>query len=200
LPDNKNKLARIISIIFIPPFFTLIVFTVFALNLETDSEKIIITLLTATTLGVIAPIALFFILRHKGKLIDKDASLKEERTFPYIVALGFYIIGLIILIFFDIHIVTTALWFCYISITIITILINRHWKISAHTMGAAGPVAAFTYLFGPVMLLFAIIVIIVGWSRIQLKCHTFSQVVAGAFLAFVSTYIQMYLIIKIFNS
>jgi len=199
LPDFKNKLARIISIIFIPPFFTLIVFTVFALYLETESDKIIIALITVITLGVIAPITLFFLLRHKGKLIDKDASLKEERTFPYIVALGFYIIGLIILILFDIHIVTTALWFCYISITIITILINRNWKISAHAMGAAGPVAAFTYLFGPVMLLFLIVVIIVGWSRIQLKVHNILQVTVGIIFAFASTYLQILFVVKWFS-
>ena len=200
MPDFTNKFARIISIIFIPPFFTLIVFTVFALYLETEPNKIIITLITIIALGVIAPITLFFILRHKGKLIDKDASLKEERTFPYLVALGFYLIGLAVLITFGINIVTIALWFCYISNTIIIILINRNWKISAHAMGAAGSVSSLTYLFGPVMLLFLIIVIIVGWSRIQLKCHTFLQVFAGSLLAFVSTYIQMYLIVELINN
>ena len=66
-------------------------------------------------------------------------------------------------------------------------------------MGAAGPLAAVTYVFGPTALLFAIIVFLVGWSRIQLKVHNFAQVMAGVILAFVSTYLQIYLIVCFFE-
>ena len=66
-------------------------------------------------------------------------------------------------------------------------------------MGAAGPLAALTYVFGPIALLFAIIVFLVGWSRIQLKVHNFAQVIAGVLLAFASTYLQIYLIVRFFE-
>ncbi|MFC2103026.1 phosphatase PAP2 family protein [Bacteroidota bacterium] len=128
--------------------------------------------------------------------MDADASLKEERTFPYVIAIIIYASGLIVLIASNINIISIAFWFCYISNTVITILINLKWKISAHAIGAAGPVSAMTYYFGPVALFFLIIVIFVGWSRIQLQCHTFSQVAVGIILALLSTYIQMYAIIK----
>ena len=65
-------------------------------------------------------------------------------------------------------------------------------------MGAAGPLAAVTYVFGPIALIFAIIVFLVGWSRIQLKVHNFAQVIAGIILAFISTYLQIYFIVKWF--
>jgi len=149
--------------------------------------------------GFAAPIILFVILRKQRKIVDLDASVKEERTTPFLISVGFYLIGLIILIIFHVNIISIAFWFCYISNTLVTILINKHWKISAHAMGAAGPLAALTYVFGPIALLFAIIVFLVGWSRMKLKVHNFAQVMAGVLLAFVSTYLQIYLIVRFFG-
>ncbi|MBE0571473.1 MAG: phosphatase PAP2 family protein [Ignavibacteriaceae bacterium] len=194
-----NKVARIISTLFVPPSFTIIVFTVFAFLLETESLKIVVTILVAFLFGFTAQIILFVVLRKRGKIVDLDASVKEERTTPFLISVGFYLIGLIILISFSVSIISIAFWFCYISNTLVTILINKHWKISAHAMGAAGPLAALTYVFGPIALLFAIIVFLVGWSRIQLKVHNLAQVMAGVILAFVSTYLQIYLIVRFFG-
>lgn len=196
---NQNNIARIISTLFVPPSFTIIVFTVFAFLLETESLKIVVTILVAFLFGFTAQIILFVVLRKRGKIVDLDASVKEERTTPFLISVGFYLIGLIILISFSVSIISIAFWFCYISNTLVTILINKHWKISAHAMGAAGPLAALTYVFGPIALLFAIIVFLVGWSRIQLKVHNLAQVMTGVILAFVSTYLQIYLIVRFFG-
>ncbi len=195
----QNKIARIISTLFVPPSFTIIVFTLFAFTLETESLKKIITILVAFLFGFASPIILFVVLRKQRKIIDLDASVKEERTNPFLISVGFYLIGLVILITFKVNIISIAFWFCYISNTLVTILINRRWKISAHAMGAAGPLAAVTFTFGPIALLFAIIVFLVGWSRIQLKVHNWAQVLAGTLLAFVSTYLQIYFIVYLFG-
>ena len=197
--NKTDKLARIISTLFVPPSFTLIVFTLFAFILETESLKKIITILVAFLFGFTAQIILFVVLRRRGKIVDLDASKKEERNMPFLISVGFYLIGISILIIFQVNIISIAFWFCYISNTLITILINKHWKISAHAMGAAGPLAALTYVFGPIALLFAVIVFLVGWSRIKLKVHNLAQVMAGVLLAFVSTYLQIYLIVRFFE-
>jgi membrane-associated phospholipid phosphatase len=196
---SSHKLARLISTVFVPPSFTIIIFTIFAFQLESESIKQIVTILTALGFGFIAPIVLFLILRKTGKLVDQDASRKEERTFPFLIAIVFYLTGLILMIIFKINFISMAFWFCYISNTIITIFINKSWKISAHAMGAAGPFAALTFAFGWIGLLMLPIVIIVGWSRIELKCHTIAQVTAGILLAFISVYIQMIVIVNYLN-
>jgi membrane-associated phospholipid phosphatase len=198
--ELKNKLARFISTLFVPPSFTIIVFTLFAFILETESIKKVITILVAFLFGFTAQIILFIVLRKRGKIVDLDASVKEERTRPFLISVGFYLIGLVILIIFNINIVSIAFWFCYISNTLVTILINRHWKISVHAMGAAGPLAAVTYVFGPIALIFTMLVMLVGWSRIQLKVHNFTQVIAGILFAFISTYLQIYLIVRFFGN
>jgi membrane-associated phospholipid phosphatase len=197
--NTTDKLARIISTLFVPPSFTIIVFTIFAFVLESDPLKNVITILVAFLFGFAAPIILFVVLRKRKKILDLDASVKEERTIPFLISIGFYLIGLVILIFFNVNIISIAFWFCYISNTLVTILINRHWKISAHAMGVAGPLAAVTYVFGPIALIFSIIVFFVGWSRIQLKVHNLAQVMAGVLLAFMSTYLQIYLIVHFFE-
>mgnify|MGYP000377179328 CR=1 FL=1 len=196
---NKDKLARIVSTVFVPPSFTIIIFTIFAFYLETDFTKILVTILVALIFVFISPIVLFLQYRKRGKIVDIDASIKEERTVPMSISLIFYIIGLIFLLVYKVNIISIAFWFCYISNTLITIIINKKWKISAHTMGASGPIAALTFVFGPVSLIYLVISVLVGWSRIQLKCHSFGQVMAGVIFAFISTYFQIYLIVSYFS-
>ena len=197
---NKDKLARIVSTVFVPPSFTIIIFTIFALYLETDFSKMLVTILVALIFGFISPIVLFLQYRKRGKIVDIDASIKEERTVPMSISLIFYIIGVIFLLVCKVNIIAIAFWFCYISNTLIAITINKKWKISAHTMGASGPIAALTFVFGPLTLIFLVISVLVGWSRIQLKCHSFSQVIAGGIFAFISTYFQIYLIVSYFSA
>lgn len=196
----SNKAARFISTIFVPPSFTIIIFTFFAFHLETETIQKLTTLLVSYGLGFAAPIILFFSLRNKNLVADADASVKEERTLPFSIAIVFYLAGLIILIYFNINLISIAFWFCYISNTIITIFINRYWKISAHAIGASGHFAVLIFLFGLSAAYFGIIVLLVGWSRIKLKCHTFGQVAAGTIFAFISVYIQMYFILKYFGN
>ncbi|MBV6421833.1 MAG: hypothetical protein DAHOPDDO_03115 [Ignavibacteriaceae bacterium] len=197
--NTTDKLTRIISTLFVPPSFTIVVFTFFAFTLETELTQRLITFLVALLFGFIAPIILFVVLRKRKKLADLDASIKEERTLPFVIATGFYLIGLIILLIFNVNIISIAFWFCYISNTMITILINKHWKISAHAMGSAGPLAAITFCLGPQMLFFSFITFLVGWSRVQLKVHTIAQVIGGILFAFISTYLQMYFIVRLFE-
>ena len=199
MKTTSDKLARFISTLFVPPSFTIIVFILFALVLETESLKRIVTILVALTLGFTAHIILFVIFRKRGRIIDLDASVKEERTKPFFISVGFYIIGLIFLIVFNVSIISIAFWFCYISNTLVTIFINKHWKISAHAMGASGPLAAVTFVFGPVALVFTLLVILIGWARVHLKVHNTAQVIAGILFAFISTYLQIFFIVKWFN-
>ncbi len=196
---TSSKIARIVSILFVPPSFTILIFTYFAFALENSGLQFTVTLIAAYTFGFAFHVMFFFYLRKKGKLGDNEASVKEERELPYLVAIFFYIGGLLLLIFAKVNIITIAFWFCYISNTFFIFIINRKWKISAHTMGAGGPLAAITYVLGPVGLFFSIILISIGWARVKLNLHNLSQVIAGAMLGFFSTYLQMYLIIHYFT-
>jgi len=195
----SDKVARIISTLFVPPTFTIIIFTFFAFNLENVLSKKIITILVALIFGFSLQIILFLTFRKKGKLVNLDATIKEERTVPFLISVVFYVIGILILIAAKINILSIAFWFCYISNTIIVILINKYWKISVHSTGASGALAALIFVTGPIGLLLGLLVFLVGWSRIKLKCHNFLQVAAGTIFGFFSTYLQILLILKWFS-
>lgn len=190
----KHKLARVISTLFVPPSFTIIVYFIFALSVEQTLKKSLIVFLVALVFGFLAPITMFVIMRKRNMISDNDAMIKDQRTLPYFIAIIFYAIGLLIMILTKVSIISIAFWFCYISNTIITILINKYWKISAHSMGASGAAAALFFVVGWSSFIAVIITILVGWSRIELKCHTLQQVIAGIVLAFVSVYVQMKII------
>jgi hypothetical protein len=197
---DEHFIARVISTLFVPPTFPLILFTIFAFKYENDPPKILISVLVTLTFSFLFPILLFIILRKQGRIANADATIKEERTFPFMVSVFFYSIGILILIKAQINIVSIAFWFCYISNTIFIIIINKYWKISAHMMGAAGPFAAVCFVYGLGALPFIFILLMIGWSRIVLKCHNIYQVLAGGLLGFASTFLQMQIITGIFNA
>ncbi len=190
------KTARIISTLFVPPSFTIIIFTVFAFTLEQNSINRFVLISTALVFGFILPVIMFASFRKKGLIADIDAKIKEERTFSFLISIIFYLTGLLILILYRVDIISIAFWFCYISNTLLVVVINKHWKISAHMMGASGPFAALLFVWGYAALPFIIIMVLIGWARIKLECHNLSQVIAGAMIAFLSTYAQIYLITK----
>lgn len=190
----KQKTARIISTLFVPPSFTLIVYLIFALTIEETFIKSTLVFLNTFVFGFILPIMMFVIMRKKNLISDNDALIKDQRNIPYLIATIFYLLGLVGLILSEANIISIAFWFCYISNTLITLLINKFWKISVHSMGASGAAAALFFVFGWSSFVMFFIVVLVGWSRIELKCHTLSQVLAGIILAFLSVYIQMKII------
>ena len=199
--NNKkpDKFARIISTLFVPPFFTFALFTYFAFIFEATTINKIIVISTAFTFGTLFHILFFLYQRKRGKLRDNDASVKEERGVSYLFAILFYFFGWLILFLSKVNPISIAFGFSYIFSTLFIFLINIKWKISGHAMGAAIPLAAIVFVIGPVGLWFTFILIIVGWARIKLKVHNLSQVISGALLGFFSTYLQMYLIIHYFS-
>lgn len=194
-----EKLARIISTLFVPPSFALIIFIYFSFKLENSALSRIIEIIVTLIFGFALQVILFIYLRNKGKIVDLDASIKEERTYPFLIATGIYFIGLLFLISFEINIISIAFWFCYISNTIIVVLVNKYWKISIHAIGASGGAAALYIVLGPAALLVFIIVLLVGWSRVKLNCHTPMQVIAGTIFGFCSTYLQIHYIVNWFS-
>lgn len=194
--DLRYKAARLLSLLFVPPSATIIIFTFFALTLESGNNTYVV-LYVSYLFGFILPIIMFIYLRKHGRIINSDAVIKEERIFPFTMGILFYTGGFIVFLANHVSPVTLSLWFCYISNTIIVIFITHYWKISAHMLGISGPLAALTYVLGWYGLLFSLLLIGVGWSRLYLKVHTPAQVLAGALMGFGSTYIQIYLIMQL---
>jgi membrane-associated phospholipid phosphatase len=153
-------------------------------------------ILIAVVFAFILQIASFIYFYKNNLISDIDANVKDERTLPYLLSIVIFIVGFILLLIIEASNISIAFWFCYISNTFLVILINKKLKISIHAMGVSGPLALFTFTLGIDALLFLPILVAVGWSRIKLKCHSLTEVVAGAVLGFASVFFQLYIFLK----
>jgi membrane-associated phospholipid phosphatase len=99
--------------------------------------------------------------------------------------------GFIVLNYLNAGDLVRGLMFCYMTNTIIIIVITKYWKISIHAAGVAGPLTALWIhgVHSPFVVIF--IVSILGWSRIILKAHNISQVLAGFILGSFLSGIQL---------
>lgn len=194
--NSLYKIARISSTLFVPPTLTLFSFSYLGLQFEPTIANQVVVISSGFLWTFLLPIIFFVIMLKKKKIINQDAEFKEERTFPFLFGLSLLLTGYFLLRMFNIQPLTLTFWFCYIINTSSIIVINRIWKISIHALGIAAPIALFSFIGSWIAVPLLFLLFLVGWSRIYLKCHTFTQVIAGGFFGFLSTYLQLYLFMR----
>ncbi len=175
--NNKKFWANVISYLFVPPTMNLAIFGYIALN-EKDSQMLIFA--TSLVFGVVLPIAVFVYLRKKKLIANDDATIKEERTLPYFIGALLTFAAMYIIYNYTGLSVAFYVWLIYFITTISIILINKFWKISAHTMGVSIPLGILIFFGSKLAIIFAIILFSVTWARLTLKVHTPMQVLTGA--------------------
>ncbi len=191
----ENKIARLISNITQPPVVSIPTFAIINYLLLGFNNSLTITMI-CWIFGAFIPITTSLILIKKMHT-DMDITDRTKRTLPLFFAICSYLIGFFVLLSMGAPALTTALMFVYSSNTLIILFINLSWKISIHTMGVAGPTVALTFLFGYSGLLLGLLIPLVMWSRVKLKKHTISQVLAGGIVGVILTYIQLYFILPL---
>lgn len=186
----QYKTARIISNIFVPPtnIFLLFVFLAIRENGSIQSQQIFYS---GLFLGLVFPIIFFVVLQKFGKIANVDATIKEQRTAPYLFGILLCAIGYFWLKAVLDSAIPSSIWLVYGINTVIILLINKFWKISAHALGVASPAAAVYWIIGAPGIFLIIPIIIIGWARLELKVHTKAQVFAGAIFGILSTVILL---------
>ena len=204
---KKLKIADTISIFTNPPIITIPLFLIICIILACDGTpftsgfkfnwtQFIITELISLIFASVLPMAI--ILHWARKLdTDKDISNREDRFVPLIVGVVSYLIGFIIAWILSNFLIVLIL--CYAVNTFIVMLITTKWKISIHTTGLTGPVAALIMLLGPIGALVGLLYPILIWSRFTLKKHTMAQAIAGGVFGLVMTVLEAYLYMDLLN-
>lgn len=194
---TKRKFARIVSNIFVPPSALLLLTIYFSQTLAFGRVEEQLIFWSGAGFGFILPIIFFVILRLTGNVGDTDATIKEERFLPYIAGIIFAFAAFWFTRYFELPYLVQIMWITYFINTIILLIINFYWKISAHAIGNFSPYAFVVYLL-PVKALFLIpLLLIILWSRLELKKHTPAQLAAGTLFGFGSTYLQILLYMKL---
>lgn len=185
------KLARITTNIFVPPVNTLILFVIIIFYQFESKQDQILALSVAFLFSFLLPILFFIWLRRKDLVADVDATNKEERTIPYLFGILLCIIALLISYYFWGFTLFSKIWLIYSVNTILLIAINKFWKISAHAIGMSAPIGALFFVFGQPSLIALVLLLYIGWTRLYLKKHTISQIIAGSIFGFFLTYLQL---------
>ena len=191
---TKQKTAKLISILFIPQTFTILVIPFLAFKYEPLFLQKWVVIFTALTFGFSLQILSYFYIIKKKKIRSFDETKNTERTIPYLVQISLYIIGLFLLLYFDVSYLLIVFWFSYIVNSFILVLINYKCKISSHSIAVAQHFALFVFLMNPVYWVFIPIALVVGWARIELNVHDKYQIIGGLVLGFVLTYLQLYIL------
>ncbi len=200
---DKTRLADKISTITNPPIITIPLFLIICVVLSFengafDFNKLIVLEMISLVFASILPMAIIVFWAKKLNT-DKDISNRQDRFIPLVIGIVSYFIGVLVSLALHADNFLTLLLLCYAVNTGVVLLITVKWKISVHTTGLSGPVAALILLLGPIGAVFGILYPIVIWSRVLLKKHTLSQAICGGVQGFFLTVLEMYLYMYLFN-
>jgi membrane-associated phospholipid phosphatase len=138
-------------------------------------------------------VALLF-LRSRGIIDSLSIDDRDNRLVPLLVGALLYFLGFLVTRAIDSPAVVYGLLFCYATNTLVVAVISIRWKISIHTMATSGPVAAVIATYGTRVWPLLLLIPVVGVSRLILRKHTVLQVIAGAFLGLILTWLQLTLL------
>jgi membrane-associated phospholipid phosphatase len=182
---RRLRVARLVGELLSPPP----ILAVLALVVAWDSSP---TLGMAILWGGIAavsasvlPYALILRGVRRGRLSDKNISLREQRIRFAGVAITSIMTGLAVLAAFDAPAEMVALQASIAVGVACGWVISLWWKISVHAAIAAGAATVLLLVFGPALLAVWPLVAVIAWSRVQVGDHTPAQVLAGVALGIV---------------
>lgn len=190
----SHFMSIVFSPIVVPTYGIIAVFMLSMFSYAPAASKWIITGIVFGITGVI-PAAAIYVLTKFGDVKDMALTRRSDRLFPYIItaacllACGFYL-------------TKTGLpgWVGYFYIgagiaTVINLIVNFFWKISAHGAGIGGLIAMFvilnhyglpSYNLWGWVIAAVIVAGLLGTARVWLWRHTPMQTIAGEIVGFLS--------------
>ena len=144
---------------------------------------------------ILIPTVLIRIYRIYQGRTRLDIGQKEQRMVPYLISILCYFACYYLMELLHIPHIISIILLIALFIQILCAIINVWWKISTHTAaigGVAGSIIAFSliFAFNPVWWFSLVIILagMVGTSRIILRQHTLSQVIAGFLVGLVCAF------------
>ncbi len=194
----KEKVAYIISAIFIVPIVALMVFLIMWYDNPTANfDDNIYYLVNSIIFFTIIPISAYIVVRLNPNL--KIGGRNIERKMAFIFGVIGYILGsLSLLIMKSPTKPMIVLYLSYLVSAIILAFINKFlkFKASGHACGITGPILALNFFTGLKMIWMFLLIPLVIWSRLVLKRHNIKQLVVGAAVSFFSTLLIMFTVYR----
>ncbi len=195
-----KSIAHVISTIFQPllmPAYGVMLLFLYTYFGVIYSHQFWLIITPILLFSFVIPATLIYLLYRLKIISDLSLKIRKERFYPYFITLLSYSIMMVYY-----HRMRMPTWFVMmiagsIAIMIIAIFITLKWKISAHMFGIGGltggamSVSYFVEHSNPYLMFMGLFILagLIGTSRLILRRHTLSQVVAGFLLGFSVSYV-----------
>lgn len=141
----------------------------------------------------VGPLAYIVIGVRLGTFSDMDVSRRSERLGPFVFGLGSVLLCLFALqILHGPKNLFTLLLIIVVS-GVLMMIITLWWKISIHASSLASAATILTVLYGAIFLPTFLLVVLVSWSRVELRRHTVAQVVMGSLVSIALSLVILYI-------
>jgi membrane-associated phospholipid phosphatase len=182
---RRLRVARLVGELLSPPPILAVLALVVAWDSSPTPAMAILWGGIAAVSASVLPYALILRGVRRGRLSDKNISLREQRIRFAAVAITSILTGLAVLAAFDAPAEMVALQASIAVGVACGWVITIWWKISVHAAIAAGAATVLLLVFGLALLVVWPLVALIAWSRVQASDHTPAQVLAGIALGIV---------------
>jgi membrane-associated phospholipid phosphatase len=182
---RRLRVARLVGELLSPPPILAVLALVVAWDSSPTPAMAILWGGIAAVSASVLPYALILRGVRRGRLSDKNISLREQRIRFAAVAITSILTGLAVLAAFDAPAEMVALQASIAVGVACGWVITIWWKISVHAAIAAGAATVLLLVFGLALLVVWPLVALIAWSRVQVSDHTPAQVLAGIALGIV---------------
>jgi membrane-associated phospholipid phosphatase len=182
---RRLRVARLVGELLSPPPILAVLALVVAWDSSPTPAMAILWGGIAAVSASVLPYALILRGVRRGRLTDRNISLRQQRIGFVAVAITSILVGLAVLAAFDAPAEMVALQASIAVGVACGWVITLWWKISVHAAIAAGAATVLLLVFGPALLAVWPLVAVIAWSRVQVGDHTPAQVLAGVALGVV---------------
>jgi membrane-associated phospholipid phosphatase len=182
---RRLRVARLVGEVLSPPPILAVLALLVAWDSSPTSAMAVVWGGIAAGSASLLPYALILRGVRRGRLTDRNISLREQRIRFAAVAIASILTGLAVLAAFDAPAEMVALQASIAAGVACGWVITLWWKISVHAAIAAGAATVLLLVFGLALLVVWPLVALIAWSRVQVGDHTPAQVLAGIALGIV---------------
>ncbi|MCF8309404.1 MAG: hypothetical protein K9I68_10380 [Bacteroidales bacterium] len=197
----EKNIAVILSIVFhpllIPSYLLLLFLNVdihYSLIVPFKGKLLMVALVLLTT--AVLPSFLIMIYYRMGWIKSIYMEDKKDRMLPFFTAGTVFLVAAFMLKNLQIGAPFFYLMLGVAVVTIVVMVINNFWKISAHTASMGGLLGAITglvmnYGLDIMTLVYGVTIAggVVGFARLKLKAHNPAQVYTGYVAGFLSMFL-----------
>lgn len=190
---KKEKIARIISVLTVVPIVAFSTITLLYIKFKKEFISPLWYFHSILFLTIL-PISAYPLKHILPKY--KNAGRDGERKLAFILAVSGYIIGSLLVLLLRGPLIVKKIFAAYVASGVLLAFVNKilKFKASGHACGVSGPITLLYHFLGKPILFLYLIMPLIFWSRINLKRHTYKELVAGILVGIFSTLLGLWLL------